>query len=272
MKRSLGAVGFFSLLWLLLLPVVATTGCREDRGTQLSPFPVLADNAAEPDPMEVLGEFSTFIKAQRDYSFEALVTYQSLQDSGQTLTFDLLQRLVVSPPDRLFWETIQDDARITRAWFGGGEFTMFKLPDNIYGRIETPNTIPEMIDRVTTEYGIVVPFSDLLSSGRAPIFLRDLEASEYVGPAWVAGAWTHHLALRNALVDFEVWMPMAGDPVPSKLAITWKLEEGRPQYVARFRKWNFSPTIMDSQFRFDPPGDAELIEIIPASADDGAGS
>jgi hypothetical protein len=215
---------------------------------------------------------AAFMKEHSDYSFEALSTYQSRQESGQSLHFHLRQRLLVSQPDRLFWQTIQDDARTDSVWYSGGKFSMLKLPDNIYGQIDVPNTIPEMIAIATTDYGIVVPFSDLLASGDESVFLRDLETSQYVGLAWIEGEWTHHVALTNALVDFELWIQAQGDPVLSKLAITWKLEEGHPGYVARFREWKFSPSFSQSQFEFDVPKDAEKIEIIPASAETAVGS
>ncbi len=271
MKRSSGPPSQLFLTVLLVLSVVTISSCQDDPGRQL-PSASDVEGLVEPDPRQLLSELGEFLKAQHDYSFEAFVTYQSLQESGQNLSFDLLQRLVVRQPDRLFWETIEDDARIKRVWFDGGEFTMLELPDNVYGRIDAPATIPEMIYHVTTEYGIIVPFSDLLASSRAPVFLRDLESSEYVGPAWVAGSWTHHLAFRNPLVDFEVWIPVKGDPVPSRLAISWKHEPGHPQFVARFREWNFSPSISDSVFRFSVPEGAESIELVPERTDAEAGS
>ncbi|MHC4089180.1 MAG: DUF2092 domain-containing protein [Planctomycetota bacterium] len=247
---------------LLFVVVALASGCQQDGGTSVA-ITMPPDEQDSLAPEELLTEMAAFMAAHDDYAFEALVTYQSLQESGQTLHFDMIQSVAVSQPDRLFWTTLNDDASSDKAWYSAGQFSMLKQPDNIYGQIDVPATIPEMIDVVTNDYGIVVPFSDLLASGDESVFLRDLEASEYVGLAWVEGAWSHHLALRNELVDFEVWMQAEGDPIPLKLAITWKLEEGLPAYVARFREWNFSPILDESQFHFNVPSGAELIEILP---------
>jgi len=247
---------------LLLIVLALTSGCQQDGEAPVAP-PLPPDEQDPLTPEELLTQMAEFMAAHDEFSFEALVTYQSLQESGQTLHFNMIQRVAVGQPDRLFWETLNDDGTSDNAWYSTGRFSMVKQPDNIYGQIGVPDTMPEMIDVVTNDYGIIVPFSDLLASGDESVFLKDLQASQYVGLAWVEDEWSHHLALRNDLVDFEVWVQAEGDPIPLRLAITWKHEEGLPGFVARFRKWNFSPMFDESRFRFDVPNGVERIEILP---------
>jgi hypothetical protein len=253
---------FSGAVFLLLAVAALGSGCQQDGGTPVA-FPTAPDEQDPLAPEELLTQMATFMATHNDYSFEALVTYQSLQESGQTLHFDMIHHVAVSQPDRLFWTTLNDDARSDHAWYSDGRFAMLKQPDNIYGQVDVPNTIIEMIDVVTNDYGMIVPFSDLLASGDEPVFRQDLLDSDYVGLAWVEGGWSHHLAFRNELVDYELWVQAEGDPVPLRLAIIWKLEEGLPGYVARFRQWNFSPVFDESQFRFEAPSGAELIEVLP---------
>jgi len=255
-------LSFSGAVCLLFVVVALTSGCQQEAEPPAA-FPTAPDEQDELSPEELLTQMAAFMASHDDYSFEALVTYQSLQESGQTLHFNMIQRVAVGQPDRLFWETHEDDGRSDRAWYRDGRFVMLKQPDNIYGQVDVPTTIPEMIDVLANDYGVVVPFSDLLARGGEPVLLRDLQASQYVGLAWVDGKWSHHLALRNELVDFELWMQAEGDPIPLRLAITWKLEEGLPGYAARFRKWEFSPEFDESQFRVDLPNGAELIEVLP---------
>jgi hypothetical protein len=272
MKSRLNTMLGSSGAVLLALGVLTLgSGCRQDAGPPLA-FTEAPDDQGPLEPEELLTRMAAFMAAHGDYSFEALVTYQSLQESGQTLHFDMRQRVAVSQPDRLFWSTLEDDAHSDTVWYSAGRFSMLKQPDGIYGQIDVPATISEMIDVVTNDYGIVVPFSDLLAGGDDSVFLRNLLSSDYVGLAWVEGGWSHHLALRNELVDFEVWMQAEGDPVPRKLAITWKLEEGLPGFVARFRNWNFSPMFDESRFQFNAPSDVERIEILPMNVEQEVGS
>ena len=50
--------------------------------------------------------------------------------------------------------------------------------------------------------------------------------------------------------------------MPRKFVITYKDEEGEPQYTARFTRWDFEPRFADSYFRFHPPANADQIEIL----------
>jgi hypothetical protein len=263
MRSPLSAMlGVPPAVCLLVLALAFAPGCQQggEPPTDLAAPPDEQDSLS---PEELLTQMSTFMASHNDFAFEAFVSYESLQESGQKLHFDMIQRLAVNKPDRLFWETRNDDASIDQAWYSDGRFVMLKQPDNIYGQVDVPNTIIEMIDVVTNDYGMIVPFSDLLASGDEPVFRQDLLDSDYVGLAWVEGGWSHHLAFRNELVDYELWVQAEGDPVPLRLAIIWKLEEGLPGYVARFRQWNFSPVFDESQFRFEAPSGAELIEVLP---------
>jgi len=254
---------------ILSLVVVATMmGCQQDRPATTTPMTAAPDVEDSLDPEAVVAQMTSFMSAHETFAFEAKVSYESLQESGQKLHFDLMQHVAVSQPDRLFWVTVEDDARIDSAWFNAGTFSMIKQPDNIYGQIDVPATIPEMIDVLAKDYGLVVPFSDLLSGGEVPVLLRDLEASDYIGLAWVEGKWSHHVAMRNEIVDYEVWIQAEGDPVPLKVTITWKLEEGLPAFVARFKTWDFSPGFAEGFFDFGERTETERIAIVPIQVDE----
>jgi hypothetical protein len=84
--------------------------------------------------------------------FEALVSYEALQDSGQKLQFDMLHRMRIMRPERLFWVTLHDNAAVDSAWFDSGTFTLLKQPANVWGRIELPADIPRTRGRIMSPY------------------------------------------------------------------------------------------------------------------------
>ncbi len=247
------------LLLVAVLPGVSSCRTEQERA---APPALPGENLPPPTPAEVIGTMTDYMQAHQELTFEALVTYEVVQESGQKLQFDMVYSLVASRPDRLFWTTWRDDASVESAWYESGTFTMLKQPDNVYGQIEVPRTLGEMIGVLVDEYGIAVPFMDILA-GQARETIQDAAASGwYVGASWVDGAWTHHLALRAPDVDLEIWVGME-EPVPLKLTITWRDEVGMPSYMARFRKWEMSPSIDESVFHFEAPPDAELVEMVP---------
>jgi len=204
-----------------------------------------------------------FMGGQEELMLEALVSYGALQESGQMLHFDLLQRMVMRKPDRLFWVTLYDDATADSAWFGDGAFTLLKQPANLWGQINVPNTIPAMVQRLVDEYSLDVPFRDILAGDPAELWLgEDVSDVQYVGEAWVEGAWTEHVAIRKPGVDFELWVLKGDEPFPAKMVVVFTEEEGRPTYLARFRKWATSVPA-GSLPEFAPPPDSERLELTP---------
>src|SRR5688500_14400635 len=73
-----------------------------------------------------------------------------------------------------------------------------------------------------------------------------------------SGVDCHHLAIRQADVDWQVWVENSQTPVPRKLVITTKTEPTEPQYMATL-DWEFAPRMDDSLFAFTPPATAARI-------------
>lgn len=257
-------------LALLSCFIVAAAGC-EPSGDQQNLYwspPALSDEDwQEPDGGEVIQQMVDFMNAQQEIAVEALVSYEALQESGQSLHFDMLQRMAVSRPDKFFFVTLNDDGSADSAWFSDGRFTMLKQPANIWGQIRGPATIPNMVDRLVNEYDLNVPFQAVLMRGLdGPLTGDDVTSLWWVGEAWVDGFWTNHVALQKPGIDLELWVRKGDEPFPAKVAITYTEEEGRPTYVARFRKW--ATTVPDAvkQFTFTPPPDGERVEVVPLSS------
>jgi hypothetical protein len=72
------------------------------------------------------------------------------------------------------------------------------------------------------------------------------------------------VAFSQELVDWQIWIEDGPQPVPRKFVITYKDEEGWPQYSARFTRWDFQPQHSEHYFRFHPPTGADKIDILPA--------
>jgi hypothetical protein len=253
-----------SLFLLMIVAVLA--GCEAPTPDRTWTPPPLTDDALDTDDArEIVRRMSDFMTAQQGFVVEALVTYEVVQESGQKLHFHLLQRMALRKPDKLLWVTLRDDATVDSAWYGDGQFAMLKQPANIWGQVDVPSTIPEMVNLLADEYGMDVPFRDILASDPGELWLGDDVSSVwYVGEAWVEGAWTDHIALRKPGADFEVWVQKGATPFPMKMAIVFTEEEGLPSYVARFRSWSTSlPS--DIRFEFTPPPGSERVEVVPVS-------
>jgi hypothetical protein len=248
---------------------VAAAGCERPEGQDAaywSPPALTDEDWQEPDGEEVIRQMLTFMDAQQEVAVEALASYEALQENGQNLHFDMLQRVAMHKPDKLFWVTLNDDGSVDSAWVSGGKFSLLKQPANIWGQISGPATVTEMLFRLVEEYDLDVPFEAILARDpENPLIGDDVTSLWWVGEAWVEGFWTNHVALRKPGIDLELWVRKGDEPFPAKMAITYTEEEGRPTYVARFRRWSTTVPDAVSQFTFTPPTDAERVEVTPVS-------
>ena len=227
--------------------------------------PALSDEDwEEPEGREVIQRNIDFMKAQQELMTEALVSYEAVQESGQNLHFDLLQRMAVQRPDKLHWVTLNDDGSTDSAWFADGRFTLLRQPANLWGQIRVPPTIPEMVRRISDVYDLDVPFGDILASDLTELWLGE-EVTDiwWVGEAWVEGYWTDHVALRKPGADLELWVRKGDEPFLAKMTVAFTEADGQPTYVARFRKWATSVADVEADFSFVPPEGSEQVEVVP---------
>jgi hypothetical protein len=45
-------------------------------------------------------------------------------------------------------------------------------------------------------------------------------------------------------VDFQVWIAQGSEPLPRRIVITYKDENGQPQFRADFSNWNLAPELV----------------------------
>ena len=91
-----------------------------------------------------------------------------------------------------------------------------------------------------------------------------VEIGIYVGTAYVNGVECHHLAFREAKVDWQIWVKTGDEPLPMKYVITTKWHTGAPQYEIRLRDWDLKPKIKTDQFSFSVPEGAANLDTIAA--------
>jgi hypothetical protein len=108
-----------------------------------------------------------------------------------------------------------------------------------------------------------LPLSELLSSKLAEVLPKQVLVAAYVEPSEIAGVPCDHLALRGAETDLQVWVAQGDKPLPQRVVITYRGEDGRPQFWAQFSDWNLAPEAPDSLFVFTPPEGARKIAFSP---------
>ena len=230
--------------------------------------PALEEELGElPEGRALVERMIEFMHSHNELAVEALLTYESVQKSGQKLHFDLLQRVAFRKSEnKLLWRTLRDDGTWDQGWIADGRFTMVKHPANIYAQVNGPVAVPEMVEMLTDEYGIDVPFEDLVGGKAKELWLgAEVTSIEYIGEAFVGGQWTDQIAIRRPGLDIEIWIAQGDTPHPIRIAATHTDEEGLPSFVLQFREYSTvlpSPNAVDLTI----PDDARRVELAPIAA------
>jgi len=207
---------------------------------------------------------SDYLADTEAFSVNADVDFEIVARTGQKLQFSSYASMVVQRPTGLF---IQRRGPLADAeiFFDGSQITLFGRRLNAYAEIPLSGTIDDAIRTMESETGLPFPGADLMFADPFAVLSDGVESSTYLGTAYNDGVEVHHLAFREADVDWQLWVQTGDRPLPMKYVITTKWVTGAPEYSIRLRDWNTNPQIASDRFTFIPPAEASLLEMLPPS-------
>ncbi|MCX7097330.1 MAG: DUF2092 domain-containing protein [Methylococcales bacterium] len=221
-----------------------------------APKPVI-----EPEAIAALQKMGGFLRSLKSYQVDFKLTKDEVLESGQKIMVDGASNLIVQAPDRFHFSTKIEEATIDLQFFyNGKEFTIFGNTDKYYATVAAPATTRELLTVAQDRYNLEFPFADLFVWGSDRENLGAIQSAIYIGPAQINAVACDHYAFQNADVDWQLWIEKGEKPLPRKLVITSKLEEGQPQYTS-VMGWTLSPKYKQQIFTFVPPKDAIKINF-----------
>ena len=220
-----------------------------------------AHAADREDAIALLKGMSDFLSSHEHFSFDAQTGFDALQANGQKLEFGSTLKVTLRRPDRLRFEREKRDGSESTLFFDGQSILVDLPEENAYVSVKKPGTLDAALDYLVDDLGTPVPLADLLHSSVLAEQVDRIDAGFVAGDAKIAGTWCNQVALRTAAVDAQLWITDGEQPLLQRLVITYKTEEGSPQFWAQFSDWNFDPKTPDSLFAYTPPEGATRIPI-----------
>lgn len=238
-------------------------------------YPIQGVSAeVDDDAISILKRSSTFLAKIEQLKVTAEFGFDVVQETGQKLEFGAHQEVTIQRPDKARLEFSRRDGVQGSIVFDGTQIAAFHPDEKAYAQEPFEGDIDAAFDFLIAELQIPMPLDDFFSSDPAAALAAKLETGYVVGVSEVAGVLCDHLAMRNARVDFQVWFAQGDKPLPRRIVITYKNEEGQPQFWAHFLEWDLAPDIPDTLFSTNPPEGAEQIPfaIIDPSLNEGKGA
>lgn len=258
MRRLLWLSGPMLCLSLLSGPVLADE----------SPPPTAAAPAAEeedpidPQALTLLTHMAKTLAGADGFRVTIRSDFDVVQDTGEKISFGERRTVVLKRPSGLRIDVEESDGTHTQVSFDGKAITVFSPEDGVYGQIERPGTVDEAVHYVIQDLQIRLPLALLLVTSLPDELTQRLEALSYVERDMLTSVPTDHLVGQVEGADFQVWIPVQGDPLPQRVTITYKDDEGQPQFRAELTGWTLDPDVSSEQLAFTAPPGAERIPFV----------
>lgn len=152
-------------------------------------------------------------------------------------------------------------------YFNNGQLTVHNSTRNLYAQASIPDDIDAAAEFALEELDIEAPLLDMIYKDASVHLLGSDETILYLtDKARVGGTDCHHLAIRGAEVDVQLWVEEGDRPVARKIMIVSKWEGGSPRFTANL-DWDTSPEFEPGFFEFKAPKDAMKIEFVTESSE-----
>ena len=220
---------------VLILTLVACSPAPEKAKTaeapaqQPAPAQVAPSSSVDPEATAALERMGAYLRTLTAFEVRADTTIDEVDaDNGQKLQFGGATTYRVRRPNAFYVETVTD-RRHRQFYYDGSQFTVYSPRMKLYAQAAAPATIAETIALLEERYDINLPLTDLFYWGTPQADLSNMTAASHVGFARINGADCDQYAFRQGAVDWQIWIQRGDRPLPRKLVITSREEQGQPQ-------------------------------------------
>lgn len=250
--------GFAITLWLCFPLAFTTVYSQPEQNQEDQVSGVRIESRAE----EVMRSMSEYLANMKEFGMSVEETVDEFLDGGLRVQLSNSRRFGVRRPNKLAG-VVHGDTDQRSVWYDGETIILLDNVHNVYGLLsDLPATIDETLDHLAETYDVILPVADLLYSDVYKAVLPGIQTGTYAGLHHVSGKKCHHLVFTHDVVDWQIWVEAGLKPIPRKLVITYKLEEGHPQYQALITEWK-EMNIPDEVFDFKNSTKAEKVDLTP---------
>lgn len=258
MQSVMRTIGRGALLLAALLAPPALTANE-------TAAPVAPEVASEPPAspaLEQLMRMAGFLSRLERFAVTLDSGYDVVQESGQKIEFGETRQILLARPDRFRVEVQQSDGDSSVTVFDGQTLTVLDAQRGLYATSALAGDIDAALAHFVRDLRMRLPLALLFRTSLPEELKQRLVEAEVVETTAIDGIPCLHLAARGASVDLQLWLPTTGDPLPRRIILTYKDEEGQPQYWSNLTDWNLAPEVPAERFALAIPPEAARIPFL----------
>jgi hypothetical protein len=209
---------------------------------------------------ELVAQMDAKLAGAKAFSVHTNEARTQVRQSGKTEEVPLQRDFVIRRPDRLHFKS--SGGQDAEGWYDGVGLTVALHKQKVFAQARMPETLDRALDAIQERYGISLPVGDLLYSSPAKALITDGTQGGWVGQETINGVSTEHVAFTDRGVEWALWIPSTGDPLPVRLIATFPNDKRTRHVDVTFSNWNLSPAADDKVFDASVPPDYEGIAMI----------
>jgi hypothetical protein len=215
--------------------------------------------AAEADAKRLLKAMSDYMAAQKSISFQYDTVLEIVTKDNQKLALASSGKVTRNQPDKLRTTRTGGFADV-EVLFDGKTLTLLGKTENVYGQVEAPGTIDQLIDTLRAN-GRPVPGADLLVSNAYDKLMANVVNVMDLGSGVINGVECDHFAFRTKDLDWQIWVAQGATPYPCRYVITSKKTAQAPQYSVTVRDWKAGDAVGAEDFSFKNTSGAKQMDL-----------
>ena len=207
------------------------------------------------------------LRGAEQFSFQARTIRVYADANHQPLHIFHTLKVVVHRPNRMLVDNSGADGS-SKLVFDGKTAIIYSAAHKKYATIPVPEgTIEAMMKEAMGRLGVDFPLADFLSEAPNKAFLTGVTSGRVVDTVTIDGSPYLHLFFSQPPgIELELWVAKDDQSLPRRLIVTYRDLPGQPNFIAEFSDWNFNIHPSDADFTFQPPSDAEQVQLKPAAA------
>jgi hypothetical protein len=213
---------------------------------------------------QLVQQMSARLAAAKALTVTTDETRDRVRVSGAKEQLSLTAVYTVRRPDR--FHTKMTGGRGLEAWYNGKTLTIAAHPHKVFAQAPMPETIDGTLDALAERYDMPLPMGDLFYGSAEQAMLSDTTTGGYAGIENVGDTRCVHLSFQDTGVNWDLWLPEQGEPLPKRLKVVQTARSGQPAVDVTFTKWDLSAPPDDDVFVPKVPADYEGIAVLQRAA------
>ena len=179
----------------------------------------LAPHIVDSQAVQILRRSMDYLNGLERFAVTTQILTEDQLDTGNRVDYESRGSVTVERPNKVRGERHGVGFQQT-LFFDGTTLTLYDAARRVYASKPAPGTIPGMFQLAYDSLGLSVPISDLIWPDVFPMLVQNVTLARVMDKEIIGGVTCDHLVFSRPDVDFQIWIPDTGDPLPMKYIVT----------------------------------------------------